>query len=153
MTESWYSVEVNAVLLATFDPFAQEFDRLTRRPFGNQADYRRLARMDAVRRENEIELRFDLPGIDRESIDVTVDRGTLTVRATRNEEHTEDEKPFIRERVMGSYTRRLRLSDAVDADNIEASYTDGVLTVHVPVVEQAKPRKIEVRADAKAIAA
>jgi HSP20 family protein len=153
MTESWYSVEVNAVLLATFDPFAQEFDRLTRRAFGSQADYRRLARMDAVRRENEIELRFDLPGIDRESIDVTVDRGVLTVSATRNEEHTEDEKPFIRERVMGSYTRRLRLSDTVDADNIEASYTDGVLSVHVPVVEQAKPRKIEVRADAKAIAA
>jgi HSP20 family protein len=153
MTESWYSLEVNAVLLATFDPFAQEFDRLTRRAFGDHADYRRLARMDAVRRENEVELRFDLPGIDRESIDVTVDRGVLTVSATRNEEHTEGEKPFIRERVMGSYTRRVRLSDAVEADKIEASYTDGVLTVHVPVAEQAKPRKIEVSADAKAIAA
>ena len=153
MTESWYSLEVNAVLLATFDPFAHEFDRLTRRAFGDHADYRRLARMDAVRRENEVELRFDLPGIDRESIDVTVDRGVLTVSATRNEEHTEGEKPFIRERVMGSYTRRVRLSDTVEADKIEASYTDGVLTVHVPVAEQAKPRKIEVSADAKAIAA
>jgi len=146
MTESWYSLEVNAVLLATFDPFAQ-------RAFGDRADFRRLARMDAVRRENEVELRFDLPGIDRESIDVTVDRGVLTVSASRNEEHTEGEKPFIRERVMGSYTRRVRLSDAVEADKIEASYTDGVLTVHVPVAEQAKPRKIEVSADAKAIAA
>jgi HSP20 family protein len=143
---------VNAVLLTTFDPFAQEFDRLTRRAFGS-ADYRRLARMDAVRRENEVELRFDLPGIERESIDVTVDRGVLTVSATRNGEHPEGEKPFIRERVMGSYTRRVRLSDAVEADKIEASYTDGVLTVHVPVAEQAKPRKIEVSADAKAIAA
>ena len=140
------------MLLTTFDPFAQEFDRFTRRAFGS-ADYRRLARMDAVRRENEVELRFDLPGIDRESIDVTVDHGVLTVSATRDEEHTEGEKPFIRERVMGSYTRRVRLSDAVDADKIEASYTDGVLTVHVPVAEQAKPRKIEVSADAKAIAA
>jgi HSP20 family protein len=146
MTESWYSLEVNAVLLATFDPFAQ-------RAFGDHADFRRLARMDAVRRENEVELRFDLPGIDRESIDVTVDRGVLTVSATRNEEHTEGEKPFIRERVMGSYTRRVRLSDTVDAEKIEANYTDGVLTVHVPVSEQAKPRKIEVSADAKAIAA
>ena len=62
--------------------------------------------------------------------------------------------PFAYEfdRVMGSYTRRLRLSDAVDADKIEASYTDGVLTVHVPVAEAAKPRKIEVQSDAKAIA-
>ena len=140
------------MLLTTFDPFAYEFDRRARRALGS-ADYRRLARMDAIRRENDIELRFDLPGIDPESIDVTVDRGVLAVSARRAEEYTEEEKPFIRERVMGSYTRRLRLSDAVDADKIEASYTDGVLTVHVPVLEQAKPRKIEVRADAKAIAA
>jgi len=82
-----------------------------------------------------------------------VDRGVLAVNARRTEEYAEGEQPFIRERVMGSYTRRLRLSDAADADRIEASYTDGVLTVHVPVLEQAKPRKIEVRADAKAIAA
>ncbi len=129
------------MLLTTFDPFAQ------------RADYRRLARMDAIRRENEVELRFDLPGIDPESIDVSVDHGVLTVKASRNEEYTEGEKPVIRERVMGSYVRRVRLSDAVDAENIEAGYTDGVLTVHVPVAEQAKPRKIEVRSDAKAIAA
>jgi HSP20 family protein len=138
------------VLLTSFDPFA-EFDRLARRANGS-ADGR-LARMDAIRRENEIELRFDLPGIDPESIDVTVDRGVLTVSARRTEEYTEDEKPFIRERVMGSYSRRVRLSDTVDAEKIEASYSGGVLTVHVPLQEQAKPRKIEVRADAKAIAA
>jgi HSP20 family protein len=129
------------MLLTTFDPFAQ------------RADYRRLARMDAIRRENEVELRFDLPGIDPESIDVSVDRGVLTVKASRNEEYTEGEKPVIRERVMGSYVRRVRLSDTVDAEKIEAGYTDGVLTVHVPVMETAKPRKIEVRSDAKAIAA
>ena len=129
------------MLLTTFDPFAQ------------RADYRRLARMDAIRRENEVELQFDLPGIDPESIDVSVDRGVLTVKASRNDEYTEGEKPVIRERVMGSYVRRVRLSDAVDAEKIEAGYTDGVLTVHVPVAETAKPRKIEVRSDAKAIAA
>ena len=129
------------MLLTTFDPFAQ------------RADYRRLARMDAIRRENEVELRFDLPGIDPESIDVSVDHGVLTVKASRNEEYTEGEKPVIRERVMGSYVRRVRLSDTVDAEKIEAGYTDGVLTVHVPVMETAKPRKIEVRSDAKAIAA
>jgi HSP20 family protein len=139
------------MLLTTFDPFA--YERLARRTFGwNGNSDTRLARMDAIRRENEVELRFDLPGIDRDSIDVTVDRGVLTVSASRSEEHTESEKPFIRERVMGSYTRRVSLSDTVDADKIEADYSNGVLTVHVPVAEQAKPRKIEV-ADAKAIAA
>jgi HSP20 family protein len=138
------------MLLATFDPFA--YDRVARRAFGSNGSDSRLARMDAIRRDNEVELRFDLPGFDRDSIDVTVDHGVLSVSARRSEEHTEGEKPFIRERVMGSYTRRVRLSDAVDAEKIEAGYSDGVLTVHVPVAEQAKPRKIEV-ADAKAIAA
>ena len=140
------------MLLTTFDPFAYEFDRRARRALAS-ADYRRLARMDAVRRENDIELRFDLPGIDPESIDVTVDRGVLSVSAERDEEYAEGEKPFIRERVMGSFTRRIRLADTVDADRIEAAFDAGVLTVTVPVAEAAKPRKIEVRSDAKAIAA
>ena len=87
------------MLLATFDPFAYEFDRLTRRAFGTDGSGR-LARMDAIRRDGEVELRFDLPGIDSDSIDVTVDRGVLTVSARRAEEYTESEKPFIRERVM-----------------------------------------------------
>lgn len=139
------------MLLATFDPFV--YDRLARRALGwNGNGDTRLARMDAIRRDNEVELRFDLPGIDRDSIDVTVERGVLTVSARRSEEHTESEKPFIRERVMGSYTRRVSLSDTVDADKIEADYSNGVLTVHVPVAEKAQPRKIEVT-DAKAIAA
>ena len=142
------------MLLTTFDPFA-EFDRLAQRALGTTGTTRPRAamRMDAIRRADDIELRFDLPGIDPDSIEVTVDRGALTVSAKRAEEYAEGEKPFIRERVMGSYTRRVRLSDAVDADKIEANYADGVLTVHVPVAEQAKPRKIEVSADAKAIAA
>ena len=134
------------MVLTTFDPFAQEF---TRRAFGS-ADYRRLARMDAIRRENDVELRFDLPGIDPESIDVTVDNGVLTVKASRSDEYTEGEKPFIRERAMGSFTRRIRLSDRVDADNISAAYDGGVLSVRAPLLERAQPRKIEVSTEARA---
>ena len=126
------------MLLTSFDPFA-EFHRA----FG--ADRSPVSvRMDAIRRDNEIELRFDLPGIDTDSIDVTVDRGVLTVSARRSEEYSENEKPFVRERVMGSFTRRLRLADSVDADQIAASYEGGVLTVKVPFAERALPRKIEI---------
>jgi HSP20 family protein len=126
------------MLLTSFDPFA-EFHRT----FGNDS---RLApvRMDAIRRQDEIELRFDLPGIDTESIDVTVDRGVLTVGARRSEEYAEGEKLFVRERVMGSFTRRIRLSDSVDAEKIAASYDGGVLTVKVPLAERAQARKIEI---------
>jgi HSP20 family protein len=134
------------MLLTSFDPFA-EFDRRAQRAFGAS---RPAVRMDAVRREQDVLLRFDLPGIDPDSIDVTVDRGVLTVSAQRNEEYAEGEKPFIRERVMGSFTRRLRLADTVDADAIGATFDAGVLTVVVPVAETAKPRKVEVAHAAKA---
>ncbi len=138
------------MLLTSFDPFAAEFDRLTRRAFGPADAGRSLMRMDGIRHEDSVELRFDLPGTDQDSIDVTVDRGVLTVSAKRSQEDADAERPFIRERVMGSFTRRVRLSDAVDAEKIEASYARGVLTVTVPLTEQAQPRKIEVKAEAKA---
>ncbi len=107
-------------------------------------------RMDAIRRQDEVELRFDLPGIDTESIDVTVDRGVLTVSARRAEEYAEGEKPFIRERAMGSFTRKIRLSDVVAADKISAAYHDGVLAVSVPLTERALPRKVEISTQARA---
>jgi len=136
------------MLLTSFDPFA-EFHRALRTADGGHAPMR----MDAIRREGEIELRFDLPGIDTQSIDVTVDRGVLTVSATRAEEYADAEKPFVRERVMGSFTRRIRLSDSVDAEKISAGYDSGVLRVTVPLVEQAQPRKIEVSTAAAAVEA
>jgi HSP20 family protein len=133
------------MLLTSFDPFA-EFSRSLRTADGGRAPMR----MDAIRRDKEVELRFDLPGIDTESINVTVDRGVLTVSAHRAEEYTDAEKPFIRERVMGSFTRRVRLSDSVDAEKISAAYDGGVLRVSVPLVERAQPRKIEVSTAAPA---
>ena len=133
------------MLLSTFDPFA-EFHRALRTADGGHA----AMRMDAIRRDHEVELRFDLPGIDTDSIDVNVERGVLTVSAKRAEEYSESEKPFIRERTMGSFTRRIRLSDNVDAESISASYDGGVLRVSVPLQERALPRKVEVSTQARA---
>jgi len=133
------------MLLTTFDPFA-EFHRALRTADGGHSGMR----MDAVRRDHEVELRFDLPGIDSDSIDVTVDRGVLTVSASRSDEYADGEKPYIRERIMGSFTRRIRLSDSVDAEKIAASYEGGVLRVTVPLTERATPRKVEVRTEARA---
>jgi HSP20 family protein len=130
------------MLLTSIDPFMQEFER----------QFDRLARrqpavmpMDGIRRKDEVVLRFDLPGIDPGSIEVTVDRGVLTVSARREEEYAEDEQLFVRERTMGSYTRRVYLSEHLDASGIDAAYDDGVLAVRIPVLEQAKPRKVEIQ--------
>ena len=132
------------MVLATFDPFAQferQFSRLAQRGAGSAAGMP----MDGVRRDGEIALRFDLPGVDPASVDVTVDRGVLTVSATRDEEYAESDKLFIRERVTGTFTRRVYLSDDLDTSAVEAAFNDGVLSVRIPVAEKAQPRKIEIQ--------
>lgn len=135
------------MLRATFDPFT-EFDRIVERAFGwTPAVGQSAIPMDGVRRENDILFHFDLPGIDPDSIEVTVARGVLTVGAQRTIERAEGETPFVRERVTGSFTRRVRLGQMADADKVEADYRDGVLTVRVPLAEQAKPRKVEIRTE------
>ena len=123
--------------LTTYDPFA----RATRRAFSQST----AMPLDAVRRDGDLLLRFDVPGIDPESIEVTVDRGVLSVSVKRQEERAESDKFVVRERTMGTFTRRLHLSKNLNADSIEAAYSNGVLEVRIPVLEQAKPRKVEVR--------
>lgn len=136
--------------LTTLDPITRDFDRIVRRAFGPAfgagfgSAFSAALPMDSVRRDGELVLRFDVPGIDPEKIDVTVDRGVLTVSATRDEERTEGESPVVRERLFGKFTRSVRLPETLDADGVEASNHDGVLEIRVPVREEAKPRKIEV---------
>jgi len=120
--------------LTTFDPFA----RTGLRPSAGMP-------MDAIRREGEVVLRFDVPGIDPSSIDVTVDRGVLSVSVKRQTERSQDGKFFVRERTMGTATRRVRLSENLNAEAIEAGYDNGVLEVRIPALAQPKPRKVEVR--------
>jgi len=124
--------------LTTFDPFASDFRRRLTRTAS-------VLPLDGVRRENDVLLRFDVPGIDPASIEITVDRGILSVSAKRQEEHSDADRFFVRERVMGTVTRRVYLSDNLNADGVEATYTNGVLEVTVPVAERAKPRKVEIR--------
>jgi HSP20 family protein len=124
--------------LTTFDPYASDSRRRLARAGGSAMP------VDGVRRENDVLLRFDVPGIDPATIEITVDRGVLSVSAKRQEEHADTDRFFGRERAMGTVTRRVYLSDTLNADGVEATYTNGVLEVTVPVAERAKPRKIEV---------
>ena len=129
------------MVLTTFDPFThfdRQFGRLAQRSGSGMP-------MDGVRRDGEVVLRFDLPGVDPASIDVTVDRGVLTVTAKRHEEYAEHDKLVIRERITGTFTRRVHLSDDLDSAAVEASFNDGVLSVRIPVAEKAQPRKIEIQ--------
>jgi HSP20 family protein len=137
-------MEVGLMPWTSFDPF------LYPRAFGRTAGVARAALpMDGIRRDGDVVLRFDLPGISLEDIDVNVDRGVLSVSAKRDEEKTDSDRPFVRERITGSLRRRIYLGDAYDADKVEAAYENGVLTVRVPLAEKAKARKVEIGNDTK----
>jgi HSP20 family protein len=137
-------MEVGLMPWTSFDPF------LYSRALGRTAGAARTALpMDGIRRDGDVVLRFDLPGISLEDIDVNVDRGVLSVSAKRDEENTDSERPFVRERITGTLRRRIYLGDAYDAENVEAAYENGVLTVRVPLAEQAKARKVEIGNDTK----
>lgn len=100
--------------------------------------------LDAYREGDHFVIHFDMPGIDTESIDLTVERGVLSVSATRNWEVSDGQQVVISERPQGTFSRDLLLGDGLDHDAVEANYRNGVLTVTIPVAEQAKPRRIQV---------
>lgn len=127
-------------MLMRFDPF-RDLDRLTEQVWGGA---RTSMPMDAYRKDDQFLVHFDLPGVDPASIDLTVERNVLTVSAKREWHHDDSVEMVAAERPQGTYTRQLFLGDNLDADHIEASYDNGVLTVRIPVADQAKPRKVEI---------
>jgi len=132
-------------MLMRSDPF-RELDRLSQQMFAGVNGT--LARpsvmpMDAWRDGHTFVVEFDLPGVRAESIDLDVERNVVTVRAERPVPD-EDREMLASERTRGVFSRQLVLGDNLDTDRIQASYDAGVLTLRIPVAEQAKPRKISV---------
>ena len=135
-----------------FDPF-RDFDRLTEQLLGTQSGSARAPRfmpMDLYRSGDHYVLHADLPGVDPGSVDVSVENGILTLKAQRSE-RTEDGVQWIAsERFAGTYMRQLSLGEGIDSEKISATYNNGVLTVTLPVVERAKPRKVSISVEDKA---
>jgi HSP20 family protein len=132
-----------------FDPF-RDFDRLAGEVFG-AARTPSLMPVDALRTGDQFVVRFDLPGFDPESLDVSAENQALTVRAERSRHDPDDATYLVSERPSGTYSRQLVLGDGLAVDDISAEYHDGVLTLTIPVAEQAKPRKIEIKHSSAAI--
>ena len=130
-------------LLMRWDPFG-EFDRLAQNLGGGAFARRPGVPMDAYRKGDRFVVEFDLPGMNPETIDLTVERNVLTLRAERTWIPAEDEETIVSERPRGSFTRQVFLGETLDTEHLTADYENGVLTVSIPVLEAAKPRKIEV---------
>jgi HSP20 family protein len=103
--------------------------------------------LDMFDRENELVLRADLPGLEQKDVEVRVESGVLTIRGERRaEEETKEDDYYCCERWAGSFARSVSLPPGVDVDNIEATFRNGVLEVHIPKSAQAAGRKIEIKA-------
>ena len=125
-------------MLIRSEPF-REFDRITEAMLSERQT--RQIPVDAYRRNNEFTVLFDLPGVDARFIELTVEKDLLTVRATRGWVRAEGDQIQIAERAQGEFSRQLFLGEGLDRDHISAAYENGVLTLTIPVAEEAKPRK------------
>ena len=139
-------------MLMRTDTF-REFDRVAQQVFGTTG---RPAAMpiDAYRQGEDFIVQFDLPGVASDAIELTVERNVLTVHAQRQRSDSDDVELLIGERPYGTFSRQLFLGETLDSERLQAEYVDGVLTLRVPVKEQAKPRRVNVsvgRSDAKSI--
>ena len=129
-------------MLLRWDPF-RELDRLTESAFKGMPQPGALP-MDAYRQGDSFVVHFDLPGVDPASIELTVEKNVLTVRAERHWTRTEGDEVVVSERAHGTFRRQLFLGESLDTDRIEASYDNGVLTLRVPIAEKAKARRVDV---------
>lgn len=133
--------------LVRSDPF-RELDRLAQQLLGGDARIRPASLsmpMDAIRKGDVFLVQMDLPGVDGDAIELTVEDNVLTVRAERPfPEMTEDVERLVAERPYGTFSRQMFLGDNLDVEHIEANYEAGVLTLTIPVAAHAKPRRIEV---------
>lgn len=129
-----------------FDPF-HDLDSMTRQLLGAPVGTGRAPRfmpMDLFKAGDHYVLHADLPGVDPGSVDVSVDNGTLTLRAERSLPSDDGVEWVASERFAGTYQRQLSLGEGIDTDGISATYENGVLSLTLPIAERAKPRRIEV---------
>jgi HSP20 family protein len=124
-----------------FDPFRQ-MDRLLTETLRGPASS--VMPMDLYRDGETFVARIDMPGVEPGSIDIDVEDRTLTVRAQRAAAGVEGAQWLSRERPTGTFARQLSLGTGLALDQISADYRDGVLSLTIPVAEEAKPRKISV---------
>jgi HSP20 family protein len=133
-------------LLVKPEPFTREIDRVFDAFFGQTDQARRwVPPMDLVEADDHFVLKADLPGLTESDVNIEVQDGTLTISGERKAEHEQRERGWYRiERSFGSFNRSLTIPDGVDPDRIDASFTNGVLEVHIPKPEERKPRRISI---------
>ncbi len=104
--------------------------------------------LDVAETDDEFQVKASLPGINPDDLEITYNANVLTIKgSTKDEKEVEEKRYHLRERRYGSFCRSVSLPSTVNPDKIEASYESGVLTLHMPKAEEAKPKRIPVHSD------
>jgi HSP20 family protein len=137
-------------MLSVWDPFAdlnrvqREFEKSFFQGRNRPADFAPM--VDVHEDEDALVLRADLPGVNREDIEIQVDANVLTLKGERKLEQENDRRRYHRvERSYGSFVRQWQIPTNIDASKVDASFENGILTLKLPKKEEQKPRKIEIR--------
>ena len=125
------------------DPFA-DFDRLAQQMTAARQGPRPMP-MAAFRRGDQVLAYFDLPGINPDDVEITIERNVVTIRAERRPAYQEGDEVIVDERPYGTFSRQVFLGDSLDLDKMNADYTQGELCLTIPVSEKAKPRRIKLQ--------
>jgi HSP20 family protein len=131
-------------------PMHDEMERMLRQVFGDRQGASPVGAfspaLDVEEDENAFTLHVELPSVDPDEVEVSLEENVLTIAGERRFYDERETDGFRRiERNFGRFHRSVRLPDRVDASKVDASYRDGLLTITVPKAEEAKPRRIQVR--------
>jgi HSP20 family protein len=135
------------VSVLRFDPFGDPFrqvDRLTNQLLSGTRTPMAMP-MDVWQADDGFHVSLDLPGVDPSSVEITTERNILTISAERRPEYLAGQNVLVAERPQGGFTRQLQLGETVDAENVQATYADGVLHLMLPITQAAQPRRIQVQ--------
>ena len=128
----------------------REVDRMFDRFRGGIADENGastwLPAVDILENANDYVLKFELPGVEKNDVKITLQNDVLTLRGEKRQENEKKGDNFHRmERSFGVFQRSFTLASSVNSETIEATYDNGILTITLPKVEEAKPKEIEVK--------
>ena len=135
-------------MLTTWDPvrlFDRMVDDVMHGSFGTATNPRNYAPEVDVRSSGErVLFSFDVPGVKKEDIDITLERGVLTVKGSRKFEPTGTKEQLLLGRSYGTFSRSFSLPEHLDEEKLSAKLTDGVLTIEIPKLQKAQPRRIQI---------
>jgi HSP20 family protein len=103
--------------------------------------------LDVYQNNDNVVAMIELPGMKKEEIEISLHDGMLTISGERKSESAQGDRADRSERLIGKFRRSITLPTRIDANNVSASYKDGILTVTLPKAEEAKPKQIQVNVE------